>query len=130
MNTSISIHAKSEKVFEPTVKFIGSKPEANSFFLLRLDSFYVDVYLAHDQMITLRDALTSAIATSPLKCYAVDCEEVAVTTCENQDCAVRFCADHGQVEHDAGGGTNPNGSPFGEHTVPSICDLCIERSRA
>lgn len=128
MNASISIHAKSEKVFEPTVKFIASKPEANSFFSLGLDSFYFDVYMKHDQMITLRDVLSAAIENSPFKCGVRECEEARVTNCEN--CDANFCADHGQKGGDREGGTNPNGSPHGAYAVPSICNLCVERSRA
>lgn len=88
----------------------------------------VVVFLTHDQMITLRDVLSVAIENSPFKCGVRECEEARVTNCEN--CDANFCADHGQKGGDREGGTNPNGSPHGAYAVPSICDSCMERSRA
>lgn len=125
MNVSINVHANSEKEFAPTVKFFKSALPANHFFALHLDRLYVDVFLTHDQMITLRDALTEALANSPLKCGVQECEEATTLQCEC--CEGMYCADHCAKGGDREGGTNSDGSPYGAYAVPSCCDACSER---
>ena len=128
MTTMVDLHAKTDPdSFKPEVRNLGIHSAAPTFHLAFDALRHFGVFLSHDQMIDLRDALTGAIAESTVKCFEPKCEEVAVSTCE---CDKRFCADHGQKAGDEPGGTNPNGSPFGEHSYPSICDACIERSRA
>lgn len=128
MNASIMVYINSEKEFAPTVKYFPAEQEGNSFFALHLDRVYIDVFLKHEQMITLRDTLTEALANSPLKCGVRECEEAIALQCES--CDGRYCADHCVKGGDRDGGTNPDGSPYGAYAVPSICDSCAERSHS
>lgn len=131
MTTNVGIHfSSSPQDFAPKVNV--HKIGQDYSFALNFDkAMFTTAFLAHEQMVILRNVLTKAIAESPLKCINPECEEVAIATCENSYCGnARFCDDHGQKGGDREGGTNPNGSPYGAHSVPSICDPCIERSRA
>lgn len=127
-NINVNLHLSMRPGdFGPIVNCFPDREGLVAFALTIDKDHSVSTFLSHEQLITLRDTLTEAIANSPVKCaHSSDCEEIATRTCEA--CENRYCEDHCTKGGDVEGGTNPNGSPHGAYAVPANCDKCRERA--